>query len=144
TTPTLIVSSRFPIPRRTGTAGATSSVALYNSTLRSGSGSMCFDNGIAGTQTGFLTLNGTSTYTNNGDGNLGESSGGMAVITLNDSSVFFNNNRLQLGWHQGLSGPATGIVTVANSAKIVVNAWMSIGNEGGYGSVLLTDNGSLT
>ena len=35
-------------------------------------------------------------------------------------------------------------MTVANSAKVVVNAWMSIGNEGGVGSVVVKDNGSLT
>ncbi|HEX5220095.1 MAG TPA: autotransporter-associated beta strand repeat-containing protein [Verrucomicrobiae bacterium] len=142
---TLNVSSWLSIGRGTGLNSATSSVALYNSSLRSGNGSISYDNNIAGgTQAGFLTLNGTSTYTNSGDGNFGESSGGTAIITLNDSSVMFNNQRLQLGWHNGLSGPATGVVTVANSAKIIVNAWMSIGNEGGSGSVFLKDNGYLS
>ena len=141
---TLNVSSWLSISRGTGNNGTTSSVSLYNSRLRSVNGSISWDNGIAGTQVGYLTLNGTSTYTNTADGNFGESSGGTSIITLNDSSVFFNNQRLQLGWHTGATGPGTGVVTVANSAKIIVNAWMSIGNEGGWGSVLLKDSGSLS
>jgi len=138
---TLNVSSWFTIARGTGLGGLTSSVALYNSKVQSVNGSLCFDNGIAGTlQTGTLTLNGTSTYTNTGDSNFGESAGGQAIITMNDSSVLVANNRMMLGWHNS----ATGQLVIANSAKVVVNAWMSIGNEGGAGSVLVKDSGTLS
>ena len=140
TNTTLNLSSWFAIARGTGTGGYTSSVSLYNSKLTSINGSMCYDNGIAGTlQTGLLTLNGTSTYTNSGDGNMGESSGGTAIITVNDSSVYVNVARMMVGWHNA----ATGTLAIANSAKVVVNAWMSIGNEGGTGSVLVKNSGTL-
>ncbi len=141
TNTTLNLSSWFSMARGTGTGGYTSTTTLYNSALKSVNASLCFDAGIGGTlQTGILTLNGTSTFTNNGDGNLSESAGGTAIINLNDSSIFYNNNRLMVGWHSG----ATANLTVANSAKVVVNAWISIGNEGGTGSVLVKDNGSVT
>ena len=144
TNTTLNLSGWVAIARGTGTGGYTSSVTMYNSKLTSVNGSLCYDNGIAGTlQTGLMTLNGTSTYTNNGDGNVGESTGGQAIISLKDSSVWFNAGRMQIGWHTGGSGAGTGVVTVANSAKIVVNSWMSIGNEGGNGTVVVKDNGTL-
>jgi len=140
TNTTLNLSSWLAIARGTGTGGYTSSVAMYNSTLRSVNGSIAYDNNIAGTlQTGFLTLNGTSTYTNTGDSNFGESTGGTAIITLNDSSVYYGNNRAMVGWHNA----GTGTLAIANSAKVVVNAWLSIGNEGGVGSVLVKDTGTL-
>jgi autotransporter-associated beta strand protein len=140
TNTTLNISSWFAIARGTGTGGYASSAVLHNSALRTGNLSLAYDNGIAGTlQTALLTLNNGSTLTNTGDSNIGESSGGMAAITLNDSSIFFSNNRAMIGWNNS----ATGMVTIANSAKIVVNAWMSIGNEGGVGSVLVKDNGAL-
>jgi fibronectin-binding autotransporter adhesin len=141
TNTTLNLSSWFAIARGSGTGGFLSSASVYNSALRTVNFSIAFDNGIAGTlQTGTLTMNGTSTYTNNGDSNIGESGGGQAIITMNDSSVFFSNNRAMIGWHNN----ATGSVTVANSAKVVVNAWMSIGNEGGVGSVVVKDNATLS
>lgn len=140
TNTTVNMSSWLSIARGTGTGGYTSSATLYNSALKSVNMSMCFDAGIASTlQTGLLTLNGTSTFTNNGDANLSESAGGTAIISLNDSSVFYSNGRMMVGWHTG----ATATMTVANSAKVVVNAWMSIGNEGGTGSVLVKDTGTL-
>ena len=140
TNTTLNLSSWLAIARGTGTGGYTSSVSMYNSALRSGNMSMGFDAGIAGTlEMATLTMNGTSTFTNNGDSNLGESSGGTAIVSMNDSSVFFGNNRMMVGWHTG----AIGAMTVANSAKVVLNAWISIGNEGGVGSVLVKDSGSL-
>ena len=140
TNTTLNVSSWFSIARGSSFTGATSSVALYNSALRSQNGAMGFNNNIAGIlQTGLLTLNDTSTYTNTGDSNFGESAGGTAIITLNDSSVLHANNRMQLGWRAG----AVAEMNIANSAKVVVNAWMSIGNEGGTGSVLVKDSASL-
>jgi len=140
TNTTLNVSSWLAIARGSGTGGYTSSFSLYNSSLRSGNGSMAYDNGIPNTlQTAVLTLNGTSTYTNTGDSNLGESSGGTAIINMNDSSVFFSNNRAFFGWHNN----ATGIVTIANSAKVIVNSWVSIGNEGGVGTVVVKDSGTF-
>jgi autotransporter-associated beta strand protein len=140
TNTTLNVSSWFSLSRGTGNGGYTSTVTLYNSALKSVNSAMCYDNGFAGTlQSAVLTLNGTSTFTNNGDSNMGESPGGNATINLNDSSVYYSNNRMLIG----MSGTATGTVTVASSAKVVVNAWMSIGNTGGTGSMLIKDNGTL-
>ena len=140
TNTTLNVSSWFSIARGSSFTGATSSVALYNSNLRSQNAAMGFNADLLGiVQTGLLTLNDTSTYTNTGDSNLGESAGGTAIITLKDSSILHANNRMQLGWHNS----ATGHMVIANSAKVVVNAWMSIGNEGGVGSVIVKDSGTL-
>ena len=144
TNTTLNVSSWFSISRGTGGGANTSTVNVYNSALKCVNSAMCFDNNLGGTlQSGVLNMYGTSTFTNNGDSNMGESGGGRAVINMNDSSVFYSNNRMQIGWHSSIAGAATGVVTVANSAKIVVNAWMSIANEGGVGSVLVKDSGSV-
>lgn len=169
TNTTLNVSSWFAIARGTGTAGQTSSASLYNSALRTGGGSIGYNGNIVGSlQTGFLTLNGTSTYTNVGDGNWGESEGTTAIITLNDSSVMHSDNRVYVGWdnpgsatggtgilalassskfvvddnmYVGLDG-GNGSVVVGDSAQIVVNTWMSIGNESGNGSLVVKDNAS--
>ena len=101
---------------------------------------MGFDGGVTNnSQTlSIVTLNGGSTFTNTGDSNIGESGGSLATINLNDSSIYSGGNRTMVGWNGG-----TGVVTIANSATLVVNAWMSIGNQGGVGSVLVKDNGSL-
>lgn len=147
TNTTLNLSSWLAIARGTGTSGYTSSVSMYNSALKSVNFSMAFDGGIFNSlQTALLTLNGNSTFTNNGDSNIGESAGGNSIVTLNDSSVFSGNNRMMIGWHNdALSGTyATGTVTVANSARIVVNSWLSIGNEGGVGTLLVKDNANVT
>lgn len=137
---TLNVDSWFSVGRGNGSAGYLTTATLYNSKLRSGNVSMGWDNGIAGNlaqQT--LTLNGTSTLTNNSDMNLGESSGSTATILLNDNSVLFSDWRVHLGWHAG----GVGTMTLANASTMNVDAWFSIGHEGGSGTLTLKDNSVL-
>ncbi len=137
---TLNVDSWFAVGRGNGSAGYLSTATLYNSKLRSGNVSMGYDNNIAGNlaqQT--LTLNGTSTLTNNSDMNLGESSGSTSTILLNDSSILFSDSRVHLGWHSG----GVGTLTLANSSVMNVDAWFSIGNEGGSGTLTVKDNSTL-
>jgi autotransporter-associated beta strand protein len=137
---TLNVDSWFAVGRGNGSAGYVSTATLYNSRLRSGNFSMGYDNNIAGNsaqQT--LTLNGTSTLTNNADMNLGESGGSTSTILLNDSSILFSDSRVHLGWHGG----GVGIMTLANSSIMNVDAWFSIGHEGGNGTLTVKDNSTL-
>jgi len=140
TNSTLNLSSWLAISRGSGTAGVTSSVSLYNSKLTSGNLSLGFDGTIAGSvQYANLSLNGNSTYTNNGVGNFCESSGSTTTISLKDSSVFYSANQVYVAQNPN----STGTVSIANSAKIVVNSWFSVGSGGGTGNVLLKDNASL-
>ena len=137
---TLNVDSWFSIGRGNGTVGNLSTADLYNSTVRSGSASMGYDNGVAGNlarQT--LTLNGTSAWTNNGDMNLGESAGSASTILVKDAASLYSGWRIHLGWHNG----ATGQMTIANSAALTINAWFSIGHEGGNGILNLQDTSRL-
>ena len=139
TNTTLNVDSWVAVARGNGTVGNTSSLTLYNSVLRSGAMSMGFDGGIAGNLAQqFTTLNGTSAITNNGDMNLGESAGSTSSMQLNDSSALYSGWRVMVGWHNN----ATGAVTLANSSKLAVNAWMSVGNEGGIGTFTMKNDSS--
>lgn len=136
---TLNVDSWFAVGRGNGTAGNVSSATLYNAHLNVGNISLGYDNGIAGnTAFQFLSLNGNSTLTNNGDMNLCESPGSTATITINDNSVLWGQNRFYLP----NGGGATGTVVVANSGQLIVNnGWFSIGNgNAGTGSLTLKNN----
>jgi autotransporter-associated beta strand protein len=127
----LNVDNWVSVGRGNGPSDFLSTATLYNSTLRSGNFSMGYDNNIAGNlarQT--LTLNGTSSITNASDMNLGESGGSTSTIQLNDNSILFSDSRIHLGWHAG--GVAT--MTLANSSTVNVDAWFSVGHEGGTGS----------
>jgi autotransporter-associated beta strand protein len=136
----LNIDSWFALGRGNGTVGNVSTTTLYDSRLRSGNASLGYDNGIVGNLAHpILTLNGNSSFTNNGDFNLGESGGSFAELFLNGNSQLFSNGRLFVGWHFN----ATGAVTVAQSAAVTVNAWFSVGNEGAVGTFTLKDNGSL-
>lgn len=162
----LNLGSWFAAGRGNGTVGNTSSVSLYNSTLRVGNMSLGYDNGIVGNlatqiltltnsaitnngefhlgesggSTGIMTMNGNSTMTNVNDVNFARYGNSAATVNINGNSVFSSRNRIQIG-----GGNATGTVVIANSGKMVVgNAWFSIGNNnGGNGTVLLKDNASL-
>lgn len=137
---TLNIDSWLAVGRGNGSSGVSSTAAFNNSTVRSGSFSMGYDGGLSGNfATPVLTLNGTSTFTNNGDMNLGESGGSSATVFINNSATLYSGWRAFVGWHNN----ATGAVTIANSGLMAVNAWFSIGNEGGTGSMLVKDNGRL-
>jgi len=140
TNTTLNVDSWFAVGRGNGPVGNLSTATLYNSKLRANSSSLGYDNNIAGNlaqQT--LTLNGNSTFTNNGDMNLGESGGSTATILLKDTSTLYSGGRIHLGWHSG----AIGSLTVADSSALTINAWFSVGHEGGTGNLTVRDNGNL-
>ncbi len=136
----LNIDSWFAVGRGNGTVGNVSTATLYNSVLRSGSASLGYANNILGNsalQT--LALNGTSSFTNNGDMNLGESGGSTSTILLNGNSSMYSGWRIHLGWHTG----ANAIMTLADSSSLTVNAWMSVGNEDGTGTLTVKDNSSL-
>ncbi len=136
----LNVDSWVAVGRGNGSADYLSTAALYNSRLRSGNFSMGYANNIAGNlarQT--LTLNGTSSITNAGDMNLGESGGSTSTIFLNDNSILFSDSRVHLGWHAG----GVGIMTLANSSIVNVDAWFAVGHEGGTGTLTVKDNSTL-
>jgi autotransporter-associated beta strand protein len=167
TNTTLIVDGWIGLGRGNGTVGNVSTLTLNNSLLRSGNFSVGFDNGIAGNSaTQAVTLSGTSMVYNNGQFHLAESPGSYATLTLNDSSVWTNrgdanltgngnnrgavvninntavlgsNNRLEIG-----RGGSTGTVTVANSGKLLVNAWFSVGNgNAGNGTLIAKDSATV-
>ncbi len=141
---TLNADSWLGLGRGNGNMNNTSTVTLYNSTLGVGNASLGYwgnpailDNLAAQ----FLTLNGSSTFTNRGDSNFGESSGSTATVSVNGTSLLWCANRCFLGQ----SDNATGTVTIANSGRMIINGgWFSIGNgNNGNGTVLLKDNASL-
>ena len=136
---TLNVDSWLAVGRGNGTGNFLSTLDLYNSTLRSGNFSMGWDNGRPNLARQIFTLNGNSTFTNNGDLNVGEQGGSISTILLNGNSRLHSNGRTHFGWHNN----STGIVTIADSAAMTVNAWWSIGHEGGIGTFTLKNNGSL-
>lgn len=167
TNTTLIVDSWIGLGRGNGTVGNVSTLTLYNSILRPGNFSAGYDNAIVGnSSTQAVTLNGTSLMYNNGTFNLAESSGSYSTLTLNDTAVWTNrgdvnftgnganrgaivsinnnavfgsNNRMEIG-----RGGATGVVTVANSARLHGNAWFSVGNgNAGNGTLIVKDSGSV-
>lgn len=139
TNTTLNVDNWVAVARGNGTVGNTSSLTLYDSVLRSGAFSVGYDGGISGNLAQqFVTLNGNSAITNNGDMNLGESTGSTTDIKFNGNSAIYSAARVHLGWHTG--GTAT--MTLANNSKVVVNAWMSVGNEGGVGTFNMKDASS--
>ena len=136
----LNIDSWLAIARGNGSVGNTSSVTLYNAKMRSGAFSMGYDGGLAGNlEMPSFTFNGNSTFTNNGDSNLGESTGSTATMLLKNTSAFYSQNRVHLGWHSG----ATAFLTLADSSTMMVNAWFSVANEGGTGTLTLKDNSSL-
>jgi autotransporter-associated beta strand protein/T5SS/PEP-CTERM-associated repeat protein len=164
---TLLVGSWIGLGRGNGTVGNVASLTLYDSTLRPANFSAGYDNAIVGNSaTQAVTLNGTSLVYNNGTFHLAESAGSYATLTLNDSSVWTNrgdanltgnggnrgaivsinnnaifgsNNRVEIG-----RGGATGTVTVANSGKLLVNAWFSVGNgNAGNGTLVVKDSASV-
>jgi autotransporter-associated beta strand protein len=137
---TLNVDSWFAVGRGLGTVGNTATVHLYDSALRTGAASMGYDGNIAGNLSSqAMTLHGSSTFTNNGDMNLGESAGSSSHLYLNDTSKYYNGSRVHCGWHNN----ATGAITLAQSAAMTVNAWLAIGHEGGDGTFTMKDNSSL-
>jgi autotransporter-associated beta strand protein len=136
---TLNVDSWFALGRGNGALGLSSTATLYNSALRSGASSLGYDGGLPGNlQSPVMTLNGTSTFTNTGDMNLGESSGSSATVNLKDSSIWHNTARVHVGWHNN----ATGAIVMAQSSKLAVNAWFSVGHEGGIGTFTMNNNSS--
>ena len=138
---TLKVDSWFAVGRGNGALGNVASVTLYNSALSSVNSSLGYDAGIGGNlQSPVITLNGTSTFTNIGDMNLGESGGSSATIYLKDNSKWYNSWRVLVGYG---SSTSTGAVTIADSASLTVNAWMSLTDQGGVGSLTMKNNSSL-
>ncbi|HEY9173642.1 MAG TPA: autotransporter-associated beta strand repeat-containing protein [Verrucomicrobiae bacterium] len=140
----LNVASWFALGRGNGTVGHLSTANLYDSHLRSARASMGYDNSVYGNQArSILTLHGGSTFTNDFELNLGESGGSLAEVFLNGSSRLYSGGRVHIGWNASDAGAGTGMVTVAQSAAFAVNAWVSVGNEGGTGALTVKDNGSV-
>lgn len=140
TNTTVQVDAWVAVGRGNGSAGNLSSLTLYDSRLRSGNFAMGFDaglpNNLAQQQ---LILRGNSSITNLGDMNLGESTGSEAHIQLTDQSTLFSDWRVFVGWHFN----ATGHLALLHQARMFVDAWLSFGHEGGYGTASLRDDSYL-
>ena len=137
TNTTLNVDSWIAVGRGNGTEGRVSTVSLYDANLRSGNASAGYWANVAGnlaSQT--IALYGSSTFTNTGDMNLAESGGSTSLMTLAGTSKYYNGWRVHVGWHDA----ATGTLALAQSASMAVNAWFSVGNEGGTGTFSVRDN----
>jgi autotransporter-associated beta strand protein len=140
TNSSLNVGEWLAIGRGTGSSDYLSTLTLHNSAVRCGNFSMGWDNGLAGNLSRqLMVMTGNSTLTNAGDVNMGESGGSTSTILMKDNSIFFSDWRTHFGWHNN----ATGIVTVADSALMVVDAWLSIGHEGGVGTFTVQNNGRV-
>ncbi|HEY5915683.1 MAG TPA: autotransporter-associated beta strand repeat-containing protein [Verrucomicrobiae bacterium] len=140
TNTTLNIDSWLAVGRGNGSANYLSTLTLNNAAARSGNFSMGYNNGMADNfAQQVMTLNGTSTFTNAGDVNMGESGGSTSTLSLNGNSKFFSDGRAHFGWHNN----STGIVTIAESAAMFIDAWLSIGHEGGVGTFTVKNNSSL-
>lgn len=137
---TLNVGSWLAVGRGNGSVNNHTTMTVNDSKVRTGNFSMGYWNNNADNlarQT--LSLNGSSTFTNMGDVNLGEGSGSTTTVLLNGTSKFFSDSRVHVGWPAN----GTGVVTLAESSAMYVDAWMSVANEGGDGTLNMKDNSTL-
>lgn len=88
--------------------------------------------------TGALNMSGTSTMTSV-QTNIAGDSGSHGTMDLTGSSVFTSSDRLQVGPGAG----SVGSVIIENSAKLVVNSFVSVGYNGG-GTMTIKNNGTFT
>lgn len=152
------------IARGTGTTGLTSTCTLTNSTLSTTSLSLGYANNVSGYlatsvltlndstynttgivqvaestgSTGTVTLNGASTMTA-GETNVARDSGSNGTLNIKGTSVYTSTYRLQVG----SNGGSTGNVVIENSGSLIVNAYVSVGMNGG-GSMTVKDSGSFS
>ena len=138
------VNNWLAVGRGNGTTGTTSSLALHNSTISSSGISFGWWNNIVGNSAvQNITLTGTSMITNRGgsDSNIGESGGSATTVNILDNSIFGTQNRLTIA-SGGEAGAGTGTVMVAQSGKLIVNSFMSVGNGNlKVGNLTVKDNG---
>jgi autotransporter-associated beta strand protein len=143
---TLLLNNWLGVGRGNGNSGTTSSLALHNSTLSCSGISFGWWNNLAGNSAvQNITLTGTSTITNRGgaDSNISESGGSTTTVNILDNSVFGTQNRLTIA-SGGEAGAGTGTVMVAQSGKLLVNSFMSVGNGNGrVGYLTVKDNGTV-
>jgi autotransporter-associated beta strand protein len=139
---TIHVDGWLGLGRGNGTVNNTSTITMYNSTATFGAVSLGYDNGISGNKAQqFLTLNGASTFTDNGDMNLAESSGSTATVNINGTSVMTTPNRCYLG----LNANTAGYMTIADSGQFTVGGWFSLANgDNSTGSLVVKGNASMT
>ena len=137
---TVQVDAWVAVGRGNGSMGNLSSLTLHNSRLVSGNFAMGYDAGLANNLARQqLTLQGNSTLTNRGDMNLGESTGSEARILVTDQATLFSDGRVFIGWHFN----ATGHLALNRQARMIVDAWLSFGHEGGHGTATLHDDSQL-
>jgi len=135
----LQVDSWLGVGRGNGSVGNLSTLTLENSTVTANGLSFGWFNNLAGNfayQT--ITLNGNSILTNRGGNNLNiaESQGSTTTVNINGNSIFGSNTRCAM--------TSTSLVNIANSGRMHINSFLSIGNGNGtIGSVLVKDSGTL-
>jgi fibronectin-binding autotransporter adhesin len=150
---TLISSSWVALGRGNGSEDFLSSLRLENSTLRltGGGFSAGYDAGLP-TSLGIsvlarqqITLNGNSALeVAAGQIFIAERRGSTATVLLNGNSRMTNSANAAIG--VGVGGSITessGFVQISDSAQWRMGQWFSIGHEGGTGTMLIKDNGSL-
>ena len=143
TNTTLNVDNWVGLGRINGGINNTSSITLYNSALTCGNLSLGWDGGLGGNLSSqFITLNGASTFTDNGNVNLPEGANASMTLTVNGSSTFWVNNPVYIC----KANNTTGSVVVANSGKFIqANGWFDVGEGNNcVASVLVKDSASLS
>ena len=139
----LNVDDWLGLGRINGGINNTSTLTLYNSTLRLGNMSLGWDGGMGGNLSSqFITLSGNSSLTNYGSVNLAEGANSSMTMVISNNSIFWVQNPLYIA----LADNTAGTVVVANSGQIIENnGWIDIaqGNNS-VGSLLLKDNASLS
>jgi autotransporter-associated beta strand protein/T5SS/PEP-CTERM-associated repeat protein len=124
------VASWIAIDRGNGTSGFGSSADFWSSLVTCGNLSMGYDNGIVGNSSfPKLSLHGSSTLRDAAVLYVGESGGSQAQMNLADTSAAVVQGFVAVGLNMS-SVPATGAVTVANSASFTVTNNVSVGRSG--------------
>lgn len=143
TNTTLNVDSWLGLGRINGGINNTSTVTLYNSTMTVGNMSLGWDGGQGGNLSSqFVTLNGSSVFTNYGAVNLAEGANASFALNVNGTSVFWVRNPFYICLNQN----TTGSVVVANSGRLIqANGWFDIGQGNNcVASMLVKDTGSVS
>ncbi len=137
----LTTSSWIALGRGNGSTGAIVNFTATNSVITTVNFSTGFDNGLAGNNSVQNVTLTNSTVTNNGVTFLAESLNSHTTLTLNGSSSWTANDRLQIGLGDGSSAD----IVINDSGSLTKTAgWFSIGNSGtGTGSLTVNGNGTV-
>ena len=138
----LTVNSWLAMGRGNGSTGTVSNLTATNSTIQTGNFSTGFDADLPNNNSVQNVTLTNSTWTNSGATLLAERPSSNTTMTLNGTSSYTSNDRLQIG----LGTDSVANVIVNDSGSISkTGGWFSIGNSSnGSGTMTLNDNATLT